>query len=115
MNLEAKDKLTKTLKDLRGNGTYTDLGKRLGVSYMAVSNWETGVNFPDRLNLGKIAKLAGYTLDDFVAYLEGNEKPVTELEFMVSKIRQLPLKQLAIVERAVSERLFTIAESAGGR
>lgn len=115
MNLEAREKLANVLKELRGSETFTDFGKRLGVSYAAVSKWENCLSEPDTENLTKIAKLAGYRLDEFINMLNGKPTVVTgfNVEDIVDKIRVLPLKQLALVEKAMSERLFTIAESTG--
>ena len=117
MNLQGREKLAQTLLNLRGSKSRRAFARELGVTATAVIGWENTASVPDRENLTKIAIMAGYSLDDFIAYLEG-EPPIakpTELERMVNNIKNLPLQQLALVERAVSDRLVAIAEASGGR
>jgi transcriptional regulator with XRE-family HTH domain len=51
-------------------------GKLLGVSATAVQLWERGDTVPDTENLGKLAARAGYTLEEFLGFLDGN--PVSQ-------------------------------------
>jgi transcriptional regulator with XRE-family HTH domain len=111
MNFESRQRLASFIKDLRGSLTLSAFGAKIGVSHVAVSNWEAGTSEPSRERLSQIAKLAGYTLDDFVAMIEG--KPVSAPE-PVSKIKaqikSMTLKDLTTVYRAVGDRLSEIAE-----
>ena len=113
MNIQGRQKLTETLLNLRGSKSRRSFARELGVTATAVIGWENGTSVPDRENLTKIAVLAGYSLDKFIVYLEGltpRAKP-SELDQMVTNIKNLPLRQLAVVERAVSDRLVAIAEA----
>jgi transcriptional regulator with XRE-family HTH domain len=116
MNLEARQRLIDLIKKLRGNESYTAFGKRVEVSYMAVSKWETGQSIPDREHLSKIAKLAGYSLDELLAYLEGTVRKKSEkipLSRLITEASQLNTQEVTALYRAVSDRLVAIAESAG--
>jgi transcriptional regulator with XRE-family HTH domain len=79
-----------------------------------VQAWENGDSMPSTENLAIVAQRAGYTLQGLIAYLEDRPIPKSNsIEEMVMQIKSLPLKQLALVERAVGDRLMAIAESAG--
>lgn len=116
MNLEARQRLIDLIKKLRGAESYTAFGKRFEVSYMAVSKWETGQSIPDREHLSKIGKLAGYSLDELLAYLEGTARKKSDkipLSRLITEASQLNIKETTALYRAVSDRLVAIAESAG--
>lgn len=67
-------------------------------------------------NLVRIAIVAGYTLEELLAYLEGHpvEKP-SDVDKIVNQVKTMPLKQLALVGKAVTDRLEMIAESTGAQ
>ena len=116
MNLEARQRLIDLIKKLRGAESYTAFGKRVEVSYMSVSKWETGQSIPDRQHLSKIAKLAGYSLDELLAYLEGTVQKKSSkipLSRLITEAAQLNTNEVTALYRAVSDRLVAIAESAG--
>ena len=60
--------------------TQEELAKRLNVTYQAVSKWETGVSFPDLLQLVPIAKLFGVTTDELLGYTNEISSERAELE-----------------------------------
>ena len=46
--------------------TQEELGVKVGVSNVAVSNWENGKTFPDIKRLKRIAEVLGMPVDDLV-------------------------------------------------
>jgi len=89
-------------------------GKLLGVSATAVQLWERGDTVPDTENLGKLAARSGYTLEEFLSFLDGN--PVSqapEINDIVKKIQFLPLSQVALIGKAVADRFAASAEADG--
>ena len=112
MNLEARERLAFLVKQARGNLSKSSFAEMLGVSHTSVASWEKGTYMPDVKSLLKISERLGMTVEEFVLAVDGKAKP-KKIDEMVDKIKSLPLKQLAVVERAVSDRLVAIAESAG--
>lgn len=68
-----QERIGKLIKEIRkdNNLTQKDLAKKLGVTYQAVSKWETGKNIPDIAILKKISEEYNIDLDDI---LEGKKK-----------------------------------------
>lgn len=93
--------------------TKSGFAHSLGLNHTAISNWENDLHIPDSKTLAKIAHKTGYTLDEFISYLEDGEtfKP-SIIDEMLSQVKSMPPKELA-VGRAVSDRLYAIAESVG--
>lgn len=114
MTLRSKEKLGDLIRKLRGEQSQRTFAKSLGVSFASVQAWENGDSMPSTENLAIVAQKSGYTLQGLIAYLEDRPIPKSNsIEEMVMQIKSLPLKQLALVERAVGDRLMAIAESAG--
>ncbi|MEG4520545.1 MULTISPECIES: helix-turn-helix transcriptional regulator [unclassified Microcoleus] len=90
-------------------------GKLLGVSATAVQFWERGDTVPETENLAKIAGRAGYSLEEFLTFLDGN--PVSQapetINDIVKKIQFLPLSQVALIGKAVADRFAASTEAAG--
>lgn len=67
-------------------------------------------------HLGKIARLSGYTLDDFVCFIEG-KAPQKRSEFgaLKQQIKTLKVNEFIELYRMMSETVaeMAIAESAG--
>lgn len=117
MNQESKERLSELVKRLRGSFSQKVFAKRLGVTTGAIQAWENAEVTPGSSNLSRIAKEAGYTLEELMTYLEG-EAPapeINEIEQLINRIATMPPKQLAQIGKVVSDRLVAIAESAGGR
>ena len=73
---------------------------------------------PDREHLAKIAKISGYGLDDFVAYLEGKQPQTpTKLGHLKQQVKDLRIGELMEIYRAVGERIteLSIGERVGSR
>ena len=112
--MRSKEKLAELIRRLRGDQSQRAFAKTLGVSFASIQSWENGDAMPSTENLAAIAQKAGYTLEGLIAHLEDRPIPKTaSIDEIVMQIKSLPLKQLALVERAVGDRLMTIAESAG--
>jgi transcriptional regulator with XRE-family HTH domain len=110
MDALAKDKLAKLVKELRKDLSQKEFAKALGVTYSAIQSWENAEVTPGAENLMRIAKAAGYSLEELISYLNG--KPVespTNVEKLVAQIKTMPTKELAEVARAVGDRLSAIA------
>lgn len=67
-----QDKVGKLIERLRkqNNLTQKDLAEKLGVTYQAVSKWETGKNIPDISILKEISKMFDIDINDL---LDGKE------------------------------------------
>ena len=70
MNQEKIGKLIENLRK-KNNLTQNELANKLGVTYQAVSKWETGKNIPDIGTLKEISNLFNVDINDL---LEGNIK-----------------------------------------
>lgn len=114
MTLRSKEKLGDLIKKLRGNQSQRAFAKSFGVSFASVQAWENGDSMPSTENLALIANKSGYTLQGLIAYLEDRPIPKSSsLEEIVMQIKSLPFNQVVLIDRAVSDRLVAIAESAG--
>jgi transcriptional regulator with XRE-family HTH domain len=111
---ECGARVSKLVKLARGEMSQRAFGLELGVSSTAVQHWENGVSTPETKHLSSIASKAGYTLQQVQDYLESGELPDSDIVTqMTRQIKKLSLKQIALIDRAVSDRLVAIAESAG--
>lgn len=114
MNTEARKKLIEIVKKTRGTLSQRAFAKLLGVSTTAVQSWERGDSVPDTDNLGKIAARAGYTLEQFLAYLESDAIPQSsEFNLIIKQIKYMPLSQVAQIAQAAAERFASVAEASG--
>ncbi len=114
MNIQNRQKLSEIIKTARETMSQRAFGKLLGVSATAVQLWERGDTVPETENLAKIAARAGYSLEEFLSFLDGN--PVSqapEINDIVKKIQFLPLSQVALIGKAVADRFAASAEAAG--
>ncbi len=66
MNQEKIGKFIKTIR-LKNNLTQSDFAKTLGVTYQAVSKWETGKNMPDVAILQQISEQYNVPLNELLA------------------------------------------------
>jgi len=112
MNLEARERLASLVKQARGNLSKSAFADLLGVSHTSVSSWEKGTYMPDVKSLLKISERLGMTVEEFVDAVEGKPKG-RSIDEMADKIRSMPLKQLAIIGKVVSDRFVALAESGG--
>ena len=63
-----QERVSKLIKDLRTKSglTQKDFAEKYGVTFQAVSKWETGKNIPDISLLKQIAEDFGISIDDFL-------------------------------------------------
>jgi transcriptional regulator with XRE-family HTH domain len=75
--MELNDNLKNNLCKLRKDRGVTQdvLAAALDISVQAISKWETGVSLPDIMQLPRIAKFYGVTID-YLFYHEGNDQPI---------------------------------------
>nr|WP_228056326.1 helix-turn-helix transcriptional regulator [Microcoleus sp. LEGE 07076] len=114
VDAEARKKLSEVVKLARGDLSFSAFGRLLGVSGSAVQYWEKGQVLPDTKNLTQIAAKAGFTMEELMAHLEGKPmpEPVNTNE-LLKKIQCMPISELAVIGRAVMDRLAAAAESSG--
>lgn len=114
MDSEARKKLIEIVKIARGSVSQRAFGKLLGVSPTAVQLWEKGESIPDTQNLAQIAERAGYTMEELLHYLGLKQTSETsDVNQIIKQIKVMPLSQVAIVGKAVMDRLAAVAESTG--
>ncbi len=114
VDAEARKKLGEVVKLARGSMSLSAFGRMLGVSAASVLYWEKGQVLPDTKNLAQIATRAGFTMEELMAHLEGKpvQEPINTNE-LLKKIQCMPISELAVIGRAVMERLAAAAESSG--
>jgi transcriptional regulator with XRE-family HTH domain len=114
MKDERKSRIASLVIKSRGSMSQNKFAELLGVASGTLQGWENGKSEPKLDHLETIAASAGYKVEDVVAYIAGGDlpKPVSE-DFIVKRIRYMHPSQIAIVGRAVNDRLVAIAESAG--
>lgn len=73
--MELNENLKNNLLRLRKERNITQdiLANSLDISVQAISKWETGVSLPDLMQIPRIAKFYGVTID-YLFYNEGNER-----------------------------------------
>lgn len=102
------------VKRARGSMSQRAFGKLLGVSATAVQLWEKGQTIPDTENLAQIAARAGFTMEELFCYLEGKPLPEpVDLTVMLKQIQCMPISEVAVLGRAIFDRLAAAAESSG--
>jgi transcriptional regulator with XRE-family HTH domain len=114
MKIEARQKLSGLIKDLRGNNSYRAYAKLLGVSGTTIMGWENMTSEPETGNLEHIAHLAGYSLQELLDYLnDRHDKSGIPVERIIRQVKQMEAKDLTVLNRAVADRFYAIAESVG--
>lgn len=77
LNENLKNNLLRLRKDR--NVTQDVLATVLDISVQAISKWETGVSLPDIMQLPRIAKFYGVTID-YLFFHEGDDRPMVNEE-----------------------------------
>lgn len=118
MDSNAKRRLSELIKNLRGDLTQKEFAHILGVTYGAIQGWENEeVNNPSSVNLAKIARHAGLTVEQLTARLDGRSESEIKNDinplYVVTQLKTMSVTDLTHLYRAVSDRLVAIAESAG--
>ena len=63
MELLKRQEVCKRMRNLRGEKSLNDVAQALGVTAMAVSNWERGIRTPSDYMKVKIAQYYGVTVE----------------------------------------------------
>jgi transcriptional regulator with XRE-family HTH domain len=69
----AKQNLAELLRELRGSETQRQFAKRLGTSYTSIQDWEKQIRLPSEKNLQRIAQSKGWTYEELILFLFGND------------------------------------------
>lgn len=116
VNIESKEKLIEIIKLARGSMSQRAFGKLLGVSATAVQLWEKGESIPDTQNLANIAARAGYTMEELFNQIGiKTMAEFTDVNQILKQIKSMPLNEVAIIGRAVMDRLAAAAEASTDR
>ena len=85
-----QEKIGNLIKEIRKNNNLTqkELADKLGVTYQAVSKWETGLNIPDIAIIRQISKMYNIDINEI---LDGEKKKKRKYIFIIVSI--LLLKQ----------------------
>ncbi|MEG4907097.1 helix-turn-helix transcriptional regulator [Microcoleus sp. F8-C4] len=104
MHVEAREKFAEIISQMRGERSYRSFAKFLGVSHPTIKAWENLEGIPDKESLERVASLRGESLEEFQKFLEGSRQP-SKLQNLVQQVRTIPDDQLAIVLRAIADRI----------
>ncbi|HAC63728.1 MAG TPA: hypothetical protein DCF68_09360 [Cyanothece sp. UBA12306] len=105
MNDKAQ-RLSALVKELRGSLSKGEFARKLGVDRSTISVWESARVYPESENLGKLARLKAWTLEELEAYLLEGELPTEDpLEQILRKIKTLPSESLAKVSAVAATTL----------
>ncbi|WP_019502716.1 helix-turn-helix domain-containing protein [Pseudanabaena sp. PCC 6802] len=109
-SLEGREKLQKIINDLvKRSKSRRAFARSLGVSASAVISWENGA-IPDTKNLAKIAMMAGYTLDEIKAVLDGKpHQQAKPVDAVIKDLENLPREDVLRVVKTGAELLLTMA------
>lgn len=111
LNWSVQERLIQVVKMARGNKSQRAFARELGVSATAVQHWERGDVIPETENLAKIGVRAGFTLEELLNYLDGEEhQSPRQLDQVLRHIQLMPLEQVAVVSRAIADRFASVAE-----
>lgn len=110
MNLDAKKKLGEVVRKTRGHRSLREFSRLLSVSPTTVQGWENGDYVPEIDSLVTIATMAGYTVEELIAYVNSREvaRP-QEIDRIINQIRSLPVSQVATIVKVGTDRLASLA------
>jgi transcriptional regulator with XRE-family HTH domain len=86
--------------------TQEELAQHLGVSYQAVSKWETGAAYPDITLLPAIAQYFGESVDTILGIRPLAQKPEAVYEFLKQLLGSVSKEELYPLARNLSGILF---------
>lgn len=106
--IEFNQKLADLVRDLRGSISLRDFAEMIGATHTDIRRWESGKGEPRLRVLRKIASLRGWTLDELIVYLEGEETLVgPRIPQLLAEVRSLPSEAVAQVAAVAVEILAT--------
>ena len=116
MTYEGRQQFAALIKRLvKETGSRRAFARSIGVTSSAVIGWEEGRSIPDFDNLVQVSAKAGYSLEELQTMLAGKPVKTIGVNEVLKQIENMPLRELAKVERAVSDRLVAISEASGGK
>ena len=101
---QAKEKFAEVIKEMRGGRSYRSFAKIVGVSHPTLKAWETLDGTPDQESLEMVASLRGESISEFKDFLNGSRRP-TMLQKLVQQVRSIPDDDLAVLLRAIANRI----------
>ncbi|MBD2499839.1 helix-turn-helix transcriptional regulator [Anabaena azotica FACHB-119] len=104
MDQESRQRFAEIVKNLRGERDLRQFARTLGVSHPTVIAWENCQSEPKRQNLERIAELRGESLEVLLEYIDGKQQ-VSGQDRLLSAIRGASKEQLAVLVRAIADRL----------
>ncbi len=104
MEAETRKRFAEVIKEMRGIRSYRAFAKLLGVSHPTIKAWENLEGIPDQESLERVATLRGESLSEFKDFLGGFRKPST-LQKLVQQVRAIPDDELAVLLRAIADRI----------
>jgi len=104
METRAREKFGEVIKEMRGVRSYRTFAKMLGVSHPTIKAWENLEGVPDQENLERVAIIRGESLPEFKEFLGGSRESST-LQRLVQQVRSIPDGDLAVVLRAIADRI----------
>lgn len=113
-NSEFNQRLATLLKELRGSSSFREFAEKLGVLHSDVRRWELDLKGePKSRVLRKMAALRGWTVDELMAYLEGEvTSPPDFVSQLLDTVRGLPFETAAQVARVAVETMAIRGEQA---
>ena len=120
MEYESQQRLSRLIKQLRGDQSQRAFAKTLGVSYAAVRSWEEAETMPAIKSLQKIATYSRQSVESLLQYLKHGEDFDTESEAdkpktaedVLSELNYLPEKEANRLIEILVERYLSKEESA---
>ena len=107
------ERLSILVKELRGELNQTQFAKRVGVERSTISVWESGRSYPESANMGKLARLKGWSLGQLEDYLHQGTFPTEDpLQQILKEIRSLPSESVAQIAAVAGA---TLAERMGAK
>lgn len=79
MKIERAEHFSQFMRSLRGNTSQQDFAKLLGVAYGSIQVWERGQSISSTENLSRVAKVAGYGVDELICRIDGKLLPEVAL------------------------------------
>lgn len=114
MNIDAKERLAEVVRRARGARSLRVFADLVGVKAPTVQGWERGDYTPGTDYLIRLAKIAGFTLEELLSYLDGKPYQQKEqLQRILEDIELMPLERVAVVAKAAVNRLATAVEVEG--
>jgi transcriptional regulator with XRE-family HTH domain len=112
--MDRNQRLSKLLKSKREEMALNqrEMAKLLGFRQATLSQWESGKAEPDVASLEKIAKFFGYTMEDFWAYLDGNDiskNSKWDLNRILTALDAMPPSDVATILSASAQKLAKVS------